>query len=115
MDKERVRQALQARRAELRARSSRVAADLRREREPLAADFADQAIQRSNDEVLGAIGDSADEEAHLIELALRRLDEGRYGLCASCGGEIAPRRLEAVPYAERCASCASDSGHAAGR
>jgi RNA polymerase-binding transcription factor DksA len=115
MDKERVRQALQARRAELRTRSSRVSADLRREREPLAADFADQAIQRSNDEVLGAIGDSADEEAHLIELALRRLDEGRYGLCVSCGGEIAPRRLEAVPYAERCASCASDPAHAAGR
>jgi RNA polymerase-binding transcription factor DksA len=106
VDQEKLRQALLARRAELRTRAARVSADLRREREPLTPDFADQAIQRGNDDVLGAIGESAEEEGLLIERALRRLDDGRYGICVSCGGPIAPRRLEAVPHAERCAGCA---------
>jgi RNA polymerase-binding transcription factor len=41
-----------------------------------------------------------------IEMALRRLDAGEYGCCTSCGEEIAPRRLEIDPMAERCINCA---------
>ena len=41
-----------------------------------------------------------------IDLALRRLDEGEYGYCTDCGEEIAPRRLEIDPMAERCIKCA---------
>ncbi len=39
--------------------------------------------------------------------ALRRLDRGEYGRCASCGGVIEAGRLEALPEAERCAACAT--------
>jgi RNA polymerase-binding transcription factor len=41
-----------------------------------------------------------------IEMALRRLEAGEYGYCVSCGKEIAPRRLEVDPLAERCIDCA---------
>ena len=41
-----------------------------------------------------------------IEAALARIDEGGYGTCDACGTEIEPRRLEALPWAVRCAACA---------
>jgi DnaK suppressor protein len=40
-----------------------------------------------------------------VDLALTRLDEGRYGYCSRCGGRIAPARLRAMPFAARCRPC----------
>lgn len=40
-----------------------------------------------------------------IELALGRLQSGRYGKCEDCSGEIDPARLEALPRACRCLPC----------
>ena len=37
-----------------------------------------------------------------VDAALDRLRAGVYGVCAVCGGPIAPGRLEARPTAERC-------------
>lgn len=37
-----------------------------------------------------------------LEAALQRLDEGRYGRCEACGGEIAEGRLEARPWTRFC-------------
>ena len=47
-------------------------------------------------------------EANLAEVdaALARLAAGTYGTCASCGGPIAPERLDALPANPRCVSCA---------
>ena len=41
----------------------------------------------------------------LVNNALQRLENGTYGLCQQCGEAIAPKRLEALPWAERCVSC----------
>lgn len=41
-----------------------------------------------------------------IEAAERRLRDGDYGYCEECGEEIAKRRLEIDPMAERCINCA---------
>jgi DnaK suppressor protein len=40
-----------------------------------------------------------------IDAALIRLDAGLYGRCFECGGEIANRRLRALPFAVRCQAC----------
>jgi RNA polymerase-binding protein DksA len=40
-----------------------------------------------------------------IEDALVRLENGSFGRCASCRGEIAEERLEAVPWATLCIDC----------
>lgn len=101
-----VRQTLLARRAELGHRAESVRADLSRAHDPLVADFADQATQRENDEVLSAIGESAGGEIAQIDRALARLERGEYGRCVKCGAAIEQRRLQAVPHAERCAVCA---------
>ena len=37
--------------------------------------------------------------------ALERAEEGRYGLCETCGKEIDPERLEIVPTATQCINC----------
>lgn len=38
-----------------------------------------------------------------VESALRRMDEGTYGTCEVCGGEISDARLEAMPAMRLCA------------
>jgi DnaK suppressor protein len=40
-----------------------------------------------------------------VELALRKFDQGTYGLCELCGQPIEPARLEALPRAKLCLSC----------
>lgn len=45
------------------------------------------------------------EEERRIADARRALANGTYGTCASCGAEIPPARLEAMPEAVRCVSC----------
>jgi DnaK suppressor protein len=40
-----------------------------------------------------------------INTALRRIDEGTYGVCFECGDEIAGPRLRALPFAVRCKDC----------
>jgi RNA polymerase-binding transcription factor len=40
-----------------------------------------------------------------INDALGRLEEGAYGYCFDCGGEISDQRLRALPFAVRCKEC----------
>ena len=44
-----------------------------------------------------------------IDAAVRRLDAGAYGGCRTCRRPIPVARLEAVPEATQCVSCASGS------
>jgi DnaK suppressor protein len=48
-------------------------------------------------------------QQHLVEIdaALDRMDAGRYGLCKTCGNEIALGRLQVRPQAALCISCAA--------
>jgi RNA polymerase-binding transcription factor DksA len=46
------------------------------------------------------------EASRQIDAALRRIDAGDYGDCASCGEEIPAKRLQALPFAIRCVKCA---------
>jgi DnaK suppressor protein len=41
-----------------------------------------------------------------VEDALRRIDNGTYGVCEVCGGPIPVARLEVLPYAATCVNCA---------
>jgi RNA polymerase-binding transcription factor DksA len=42
-----------------------------------------------------------------ITAALNRITQGTYGRCIRCGEQIAPARLEALPYAAACIACQS--------
>jgi DnaK suppressor protein len=40
-----------------------------------------------------------------VRLALRRIQDGAYGVCLHCEEEISQKRLNAVPWAPFCISC----------
>ncbi len=40
-----------------------------------------------------------------IDKALRKIEEGEYGICESCGEEIGLKRLEARPVTDLCIRC----------
>lgn len=42
-----------------------------------------------------------------VEQALERIENGTYGECIDCENRIPKARLNAIPYAEKCVSCAS--------
>lgn len=42
-----------------------------------------------------------------IELALRRIDNGTYGVCEICKKPIGEERLKVIPYATMCVRCKS--------
>lgn len=44
-----------------------------------------------------------------IEQALRRLEEGTYGICEACDKKILQNRMKAVPFARMCISCQSEA------
>lgn len=46
---------------------------------------------------------------HKVEHALARVERGTYGICESCAESIPVARLEVLPYATFCVSCAKRS------
>lgn len=51
--------------------------------------------------------DSARRRLAAVESALRRVEDGTYGVCEVCGRPIGEGRLEALPAAARCVRCAA--------
>ncbi|MEW6002656.1 MAG: TraR/DksA C4-type zinc finger protein [Nitrospirota bacterium] len=45
------------------------------------------------------------ENLFKIDEALRKLDEGTYGICEDCGEEISEERLKVLPFAIYCRDC----------
>jgi DnaK suppressor protein len=41
----------------------------------------------------------------LIESALRRIEDGSFGICAGCGDQVPARRLQALPWTQFCLRC----------
>ncbi len=43
-----------------------------------------------------------------IDLALKKIENGAYGVCENCGIEIPMARLKAIPWTRYCAKCAEE-------
>ncbi|MGE0100844.1 MAG: TraR/DksA family transcriptional regulator [Blastocatellales bacterium] len=100
-----IRESLTSRYNEIRTRLQKIVMDRRHVNKPLEKDFAEQAIETENDEVLDALDSRIREEMNQIERTLERIDTGEYGFCADCGEKIPEKRLLAVPEAIRCVTC----------
>ena len=92
-------------RSELTNRIKAIDADVHHKNESVEKDFAEQATQRENDEVLNAIDEEAQQSIQLIDAALTRIKEGSYEICASCGIKIPDERVSALSYVTTCVSC----------
>jgi len=98
---------LELRLDEMLARAGHIGADLLG---PHSADSDEAAVEVEAEEAL--LGQSALLELEIAQVrgALSRLESGDYGVCVSCGEDIAPARLEALPEAAQCLACAEPRG-----
>ena len=75
-----------------------------------ARDARDAEVEDPIDEVNSSESRTAAFQESTIEMrtlqevrdALRRIEQGAYGICEDCGRPIEPARLEAVPWARYC-------------
>jgi RNA polymerase-binding transcription factor DksA len=65
------------------------------------------AVEREDDEVLERLGVSGQEEIARIRAALARMEAGEYGVCVTCGEDIAEERLDLLPATPFCRRCAT--------
>lgn len=107
---DKLRQKLLALRDEYNKKIGAIDADVHHKNEPVEKDFAEQATQRENDDVLNALNEDAKQIVAQINGALHRMDTGDYGICIECGADISDERLEIVPYTSLCIKCAEKSG-----
>ena len=70
-------------------------------------DLADIAAEDIDRKTLEALGTQELRRLQLIESALARVENKKYGLCARCSKKIPRERLEAIPYALLCIECKS--------
>ena len=96
---------------ELELRLARISVTVKHSDEPLEKDFAEQATQNENDEVLDYLGNAAKIEIAQIRQAIARIDNGKYGICEVCDEPIGKERLEVLPYSTMCIRCASQAEH----
>lgn len=95
--------ALRARIKELTNRAEVIEDDLRH---PLDADSSEQAVDLADDEVLIGVDDVVRQEILQARAALKRIENGTYGICSSCDNAIDADRIKALPTALRCIKCA---------
>ena len=102
--------------ARLRHRYLEIWTDVRRELQKHGDQQYEDLVQGSGDAVDDATADllvdlnlaeiDPDiEELRAVQDAIARLERGEDGICQSCGTEIAPARLEALPQAAFCIEC----------
>jgi DnaK suppressor protein len=70
-----------------------------------SGDWIDQSSQESDLHVRLALKQTDSKLLRAIEEAIHRVDQGTYGICMECENDIAPARLEAVPWTRVCIDC----------
>lgn len=68
-------------------------------------DLVEIAADDIDRKILEALSTQELNSLRLIESALCRIENGRYGTCVRCGEKIPKERLNAIPYAILCIKC----------
>jgi DnaK suppressor protein len=68
-------------------------------------DTYDLASEERDREISFILSDRERSKVKHIDDALQRLEEGSYGVCDTCGLEIAEERLTAMPFTRLCRDC----------
>jgi len=71
-------------------------------------DLADIASDDIDRKMIEAIGTQELKRLKLIDSAITRIKQGKYGLCIKCSKRIPVDRLEAIPYALMCIECKTE-------
>ena len=70
-----------------------------------AQDVADKASNSYTKEFLFSLSNSERDVLQMVDEALDRIEDKRYGVCICCEDEMNLKRLDAVPWARHCLSC----------
>ena|SRR5689334_9383623 len=102
---EHFRKVLQERRQTLQNTMTTKVKDGRNADAEAANDIADRASNSYQKEFLFHQSNADRQLLNMVEGALARINDGSFGQCISCGEQINPKRLEAVPWTRHCIAC----------
>ena len=69
------------------------------------SDEIDRSVEETGQRLLLIMAERDRKLIADINLALKRIENGRYGICETCEENISPRRLKASPTATLCTHC----------
>jgi DnaK suppressor protein len=101
------RKILEDRKQEILSEADRAVGEMNNGTEDGYADPTDRASLESDRNFLLRLRDRERKLLGKIEEAVTRIDEGSYGRCEECGGDIGIERLKARPVTTFCISCKS--------
>ena len=104
-DLEKFRKLLEEKRDQLLAKSARARDEHLATLSEGGEDYVDDAVSSYTREFLLSLTDLDRRTLNLVLEALERIDDRTYGECLNCGEKIAPKRLEAVPWARYDVEC----------
>jgi RNA polymerase-binding protein DksA len=67
--------------------------------------LADTATETYDRELDYTLEENSEHLLAEIDAALKRIEDGTYGICTNCDGQIPEERLEALPRATLCIDC----------
>jgi len=103
--KERYKKQLAEAQAHLRGEVAQHSASVGDEPLGLSTHMADDATDVFEQEKEWTLRKTLADELELVETALLKFDDDRFGACERCGSEIMSARLNALPHASFCISC----------
>ncbi len=77
--------------------------------------MADMATDLYDREFSLELAEGEREQLYALDDAIKRIDEGIYGVCESCGCNIKKQRLKVMPEAKCCIKCQEEEEQSAGR
>ena len=72
------------------------------------ADISDDAARSYGKKLQGDLEEQEWVKLKQVEAALKKVEDGEYGICEQCEQEILETRLEIMPYTEFCIHCLSE-------
>ncbi|MBI5585654.1 MAG: TraR/DksA family transcriptional regulator [Deltaproteobacteria bacterium] len=100
-DLDRLRNQLLKNRKEILDRVRRLETDVESLQE-IQSELEEEAQKLELSRLYGRLGNQEREEIEAIELALNKLDSGKFGRCEECGEPIPLKRLQVLPWARLC-------------
>jgi len=101
------RKLLEGRKREILVEAERALGTMNSESEEAYADPTDRAALESDRNFLLRMRDRERKLLSKIDEAFARIDDGSYGRCEECAGEIGIERLKARPVTTLCIGCKS--------
>lgn len=77
--------------------------------------MADDGTEAFEQAVEVALRRKIDASLEKVKRALKKFEDGTYGICEACGGRIDRARLEALPQAMHCLDCQAEQEHSRAR